>query len=385
MSRLLFDLTDAPTCCTDHALEELHKSLADGGGSDIWAPHHDPLIAGHIEAVTSRGLAILSAIRDHVAGNPLTKSLWRRTPEALSLEKQRLDAKPRALYTYDDWVALIDWALQTYLSDAVVQSEAEYLAVRATFIGALQTSLDLDMSDEALARIAGVTPTTLISAAGVIEITGRRAAVLRFAQLRAADLIVDLGEQVRKQLKAAVLRYEERISLGERIAPNTLERELFDQFDLLNRDWRRIAVTEVGRNANEGFIASVPLGSKVKRLEVYESACAFCKKIHGMVFTVVSPDKKDKNGWTEVWSGKSNVGRSASPRKRVGNELVDRMPEELWWPAAGVIHPSCRGRWLALKELPKADKPFEDWVAAKLAAAQDEIRVSQREQNAQQS
>lgn len=371
MSRLLVDLTDTPCGCTNHALDELHKAIADGGAGDIWEPHQDPLIAGHIESVTSRGIAILATIRDVISGRlALQKAAWvRRDPVVLAEVKAKLDAKPRALYTYQDWVALIDWALETYLGPEVVYTEAEYLAVRATFLGALQASFGTVLSDEDLAKLAGVAPKTLVAAGSVLELTGRRAAVLQFAELRAADLIVDLGEQTRKRMRAIILRHEERKALGEPLTTGELESALFDEFDFLNRDWRRIAVTEAGRNANEGFIASLPVGAKVKRLEVYESACAFCKRIHGMTFTVVDPEKEDKDGWTEVWPGKSNVGRSASPRKRVGNELVERMPEELWWPAAGVQHPHCRGRWVHVTEPPRADRSFEDWVADKLKTA----------------
>ena len=54
--------------------------------------------------------------------------------------------------------------------------------------------------------------------------------------------------------------------------------------------------------------------------------------------------------------GKSNLGRSASPRKRVGGALVERLPAERWWIPAGPVHPNCRGFWAVV------DKPSE-WVA----------------------
>jgi hypothetical protein len=143
----------------------------------------------------------------------------------------------------------------------------------------------------------------------------------------------------------------------------SLQSSLLDEFGILNRDWRRVALTEAGRNANEGYIAALPPGSRVRRVEAYEGACSFCRAINGRVFTVVDPAKKDKDGATEVWVGKTNAGRSASPRKRVDGELVERTASELWWVAAGVQHPNCRGGWALLEDKPADVAPeFAQWM-----------------------
>ena len=63
------------------------------------------------------------------------------------------------------------------------------------------------------------------------------------------------------------------------VGGSSLETKLMDQFATLNRDWRRIAVTEAGEAQTAGYIASVPRGTKVKRVEQYKNACAFCRKI----------------------------------------------------------------------------------------------------------
>lgn len=111
----------------------------------------------------------------------------------------------------------------------------------------------------------------------------------------------------------------------------------------------------------------LPAGAKVKRIEAYQDACPFCQRIHGMVFEVVDPGREDKDGWKQVWVGKTNVGRSASPRKRVENELVERTASELWWVAAGLQHPHCRGRWLHVTEAPPDVAPeFAEWLKTML-------------------
>jgi hypothetical protein len=138
---------------------------------------------------------------------------------------------------------------------------------------------------------------------------------------------------------------------------------LLDEFAVLNRDWRRIALTEAGEVANQGFIASLSPGAKVKRIEQYRGACPFCRKIDGVVMEVVPASKDDKDPDKMIWVGKNNVGRSGSPRKRVGGELVERLPEEQWWVPAGVAHPMCRGQWIKLSESRADDDPdFAEWL-----------------------
>jgi hypothetical protein len=51
--------------------------------------------------------------------------------------------------------------------------------------------------------------------------------------------------------------------------------------------------------------------------------------------------------------------------------LVARTPAELYWPAAGVQHPHCRGRWLALPDEsvpPGVDPDFAQWLKKESAA-----------------
>ena len=131
----------------------------------------------------------------------------------------------------------------------------------------------------------------------------------------------------------------------------------------MNRDWRRIAVTEAGENANQGLIASLQPGARVRRMEQYRGACPYCRKINGTVLTVVDAANKDKDGVTQVWVGKNNIGRSGAPRKRVGAELIPRLAAELWWVPAGTVHPHCRGQWHVLEGAKPGDDPsFQAWL-----------------------
>lgn len=380
MQPLLIDVGSLSACCTDNALESIYKAIADPPGDDgVFAPHHDPYVRGHIEAVTQRGQAILLAIQNELlavlGGEPMSRLLksdapWVRWSEdKFDAVRRQLDQKHARDYAPSDWAMLVDWLVQRYLPDGVIQDEAEYLAVRAFLAGKMQASTDAALPADVVARVMESMPLTVVAADKVATFTGREAAIIGFARARAAELIGDLGDATRHRIKSMMIDHEEQRAMGEpKATVAKLQSRMLDEFAILNRDWRRVAITEVARNANEGFILAMPVGAKVRRVEAYSTACPFCKKIHGMVFEVVSPEREDKDGWAHVWPGKTNVGRSSSPRKRDGDKLVERSEEELWWPATGVQHPQCRGTWMRIAgDRPGIDPKFKAWLAQHLA------------------
>jgi hypothetical protein len=165
-------------------------------------------------------------------------------------------------------------------------------------------------------------------------------------------------------MRGLIVDYQEAVFLGDKVgAAESLQGRLLDTFGTMNRDWRRIAVTEATENVNQGFVASCAPGDKLKRVERYRGACPFCRKIDGTVVTVVDPAKADKDGDTEIWVGKTNVGRSASPMRRGVAGLERRAPEELWWIAAGAMHPHCRGSWVRVTAS-TPDPEFDAWIAS---------------------
>jgi hypothetical protein len=192
--------------------------------------------------------------------------------------------------------------------------------------------------------------------------------MLDFARVRAVEHVVSLADGVRHRMRALVAEDLEQRSLGSLPAgTSSLQTKLLDAFAVLNRDWRRIAITEAGEAQLQGFISSVRPGSKVKRIEQYRGACAFCRSIDGRVVTVVHPSDPDKDPATQVWPGKNNIGRSAAPRKRVGDVMVARDPHEMWQLPAGLVHPHCRGRWVPLESLDSGINPaFSSWLMATL-------------------
>jgi hypothetical protein len=375
---ILLDLESLTCCQTDHVLDGLYKSLAEEPNADIWQPHHDPWQRDHVEAVTERGLARLNMIRDAltiavVNSEPFRKAdnPWLRwSQDDFDRVRQYLDAKPRADYSLDDWMLYVDWLVQEYLPEGVIATEAEYLAVRAQIAGKVNATLEArKLAPVNVSKILAVLPHQFSQIpTGVL--TEREAHILRFANRETANLITALSNQTRQQMKAVLLNGIRRITLGDKQGTwQKLHSELLDTFGDLNRDWRRIAITETGNATNVGYLSTFKPGQKVKREEAYSGCCPYCASIRGRVLTVVSDDHEPKDWDTEVWVGKNNIGRSASPRKRVGGVLIPRTPDELWSIPAGLVHPHCRGSYSSADHPPGMSNEYQMWLRGLMVEA----------------
>lgn len=379
----LLDISKLPDHACDAGLEAMYKAATGGGdgGPGDWPEHESPFIRHLIELFTQRGLTQLEAVRKEldewisgarhrpVERRPAAPGMVSRwTQQELRLVRLYLSAVPPAELTPEDWSLLIDYLAQRYLPAEFALGAAEWMAAKTTVMGKVE-ALANDLTAREAEHLAMQAPATLRGAAE-IGLTPVQEAVMRFARARCAENITSLTDTMRHRIKRVVMTHQEAEFLGDKAATaESLQTKLLDEFGTLNRDWRRIAMTEAAENSLQGFVASVDPGSKVKRLEQYSGACAFCTKINGREFRVVSPDKQFKDPDNEIWVGKTNVGRSASPMRRVNGALVPRTPEEMWWPATGVQHPHCRGRWIPIKETNlSGDDKFHAWMKAKLEA-----------------
>jgi hypothetical protein len=378
---LFVDLLHVPIRATNDMLDGLYKALSDGhdhGSDKIWKPHDSPLVRRLIELFTDRGLARLDAVHqqllawqsgaNHIpaASIPPTPpgALARWNEAELSLARLYLESLPPAQWSLDDHMLAIEYVVQRHLPAGDLVIESDWLATKATMMGKVQANLEgktptAKQADAILAALPS-------AAAQATALSAATQSVLTFARARAAEHVQALSDTTRHRLRSVVAADLEQRSLGN-LPPGTssLQTKLLDEFGSLNRDWRRIAVTEAGEAQLQGYIASLKPGTKVRRVERYEGACAFCRSIDGRVVTVVAADHPDKNPDTMIWPGKNNVGRSASPKKRVGDVLVDREPDEMWQIPAGLAHPHCRGRWVPVIQ----DEPGDDpELAAQLRA-----------------
>lgn len=380
MSNPIFiDVSRLGVRATDEALEYIYKSNHDHDGG-IWHPHESPLLRRMIELFTKRGLDRLEHVRAQIlaweagehhkpssvqpVGAPPMMERW--TPDELSLVRIYLEALPPAQWTIDDHMMGVEYVVQRYLPADELRSEADWLAAKSGMMGKVQANMAAKATTVQADVLLAALPSTVAAATTQFSLSGAFKRVLEYGKARAAENVRAITESVRHQLRSTIVQHLYDQEVGQ--SSSTLQTKLFDKFATLNRDWRRIAVTEAGECQLQGLVASTKPGSKLKRVEQYANACAFCRKIDGVVATVVSPDADNKDPDTQIWVGKTNIGRSASPRKRVGDTLVARTADEMWWLPAGTAHPHCRGRWVAVIDDEEGeDADFGDWLRATLS------------------
>jgi hypothetical protein len=370
----LLDLTPISRQTTNAALEFIYKAVHDGEDG-IWSPHESVLIRRLVELFSERGLDRLEHVKQQIiawengdhfkpgAPQPVAVPgmMGRWSDAELKLVRVYLESLPPSSWSLDDHMMAVDYVVQRYLPADELRTEAEWMATRANLMGKVQANLDQAATVTQADKILAALPSTMGAAVQQFNINQQQLTTMAFGNARAAENVRALGDDVRHRMRNAVMQHLEEEFTGG--TSESLQTKLLDQFATLNRDWRRIAVTEAGETLNQGFIANLAPGTKVQRIEQYANACAFCRKIHKRIATVVSPDKPDKDGETEIWVGKNNIGRSASPRKRVGDTLVNRTPDEMYWLPAGLAHPHCRGRWVpVIQDLPGDDPEFGDWL-----------------------
>ena len=380
---ILIDIANLQECCTDHALESLSKALADEDGlaHDIWEAHENPFIRDLVEKFSARGLTKLDRVKSEllrwmsgehhvpriVAPSLPSEYMGRWSQEELDLVRIYLENIPPGALTLDDWSMVIDYTVQRYMPVAELNEEAEWLTVKANMMGKVQAHLG-SMDAATAGTLAQALPATIAEATVMFRLADAAESILAYGRLRSCESVQAIGEATRHRLKRVILDHELKMLDGDVTAtPQLLQQRLFEEFDSLNRDWRRIAVTEAGEMANQGVIASLPPESKVRRIEMYRGACPFCRKMDGRIFRVTAASDPKKDGVKDVWAGKTNIGRSSAPNKRVGNILVERTAAERWWAAAGVQHPHCRGRWEPMAAaLPGDDPEFAAWMSQRL-------------------
>lgn len=378
---LFIDVYPLSQAATDDALERIFKSTHDHDAG-IWNPHESLLIRRLVELFTQRGLDRIAAVKEQIiaweAGehhkqSPLPVArpgmMERWNDAELSLVRLYLESLPPAQWSLDDHMMAVDYVVQRYLPADELKTEAEWLTTRAGMMGKVQANIAASLITVASAdAVLAALPSTVGTATSQFNLQSQLRSTLEFARVRCAENVRALTESVRHRLRGAIVQHlEDQQSQVPGTPGQSLQTKLQDQFGMLNRDWRRIAVTEAGNAQLEGYVASLKPGTKVKRVEHYVNACAFCKKIDGVVATVIAADDPNKTEHS-IWPGKNNLGRSASPRKRVGDVLVPRSPDEQYWLPAGLAHPHCRGRWVpVIEDEPGDDPDFGDWLRDALA------------------
>lgn len=380
--KTLLDISNLSDHACDVGIEAMYKASTGDGGDDQWQPHESPFIRELIELFTQRGLTQIDAVRkelnEWIAGHrhhpaeehiPHPGLVRRWSADEVSLVRLYLQSLPPANMDPEDWSLLVDYLAQRYLPPELALQSGEWMAAKTAVMGKIEAAYP-ELTYEEATHIAGEIPSSAGPAAVVAQLTPVQIQMLKYGGQRCAENIQALTDNMRHRIKRVILNHQEAEFLGDKAEmAESLQTKLLDEFGTLNRDWRRIAMTEASENSNQGLVSSMPTGSTLRRLEQYKGACAFCRKIDGREFNVVSPANPDKDPENDVWPGKTNIGRSASPMRRVAGTLVARPVEQMWWPAAGVQHPHCRGRWISVRKTNlSGDAEFHAWMKSKLEA-----------------
>lgn len=324
------DISALPPGETDRALEALHKALS-GRPEKIWQPSGLPRLA-----VAEAEVYEVFAGRLGRAYNAIAVELGAtdRAEHAGASMFLKADAPGKATAwtstDIDDWMRLVDRVVEQYVLGAG-GNEVEAALVRAYLAGRVR---------EAAAQSAVRTVAAAVKAHGLND---RDRWVLEHVRARGATQVRGVAESVRAGIRSTLIDAHMARTPSPAVA-----RTLREKFGEANKDWRRIAITEAAEAHNQGFLASVKVGTRVKRQEARD-ACSFCRSIHGKTYEVVSPDAESKDWDTQVWVGKTNVERSRHRHRKIEGGGVDlREDSELWKPCA-VVHPHCRGYFVAVR------------------------------------
>ncbi len=191
-------------------------------------------------------------------------------------------------------------------------------------------------------------PTNVTVARRTWGLMRRDEEALEYSEKQSAEYITDMADRMKEKLRDAVTGHLQAGKTAAQIAP-----ELLAEFGELNRDWRRVAITETATAVSNGYLAQQDPG----QLLVGDSAvdcCDWCSEhIQGRAYVMLEQaplGPTEAESWQNVWVGKTNVGRSRYPVTAAGQP---RSFAERWHPCIPA-HPHCRCRWR--KFIPSAER-----------------------------
>jgi hypothetical protein len=167
------------------------------------------------------------------------------------------------------------------------------------------------------------------------ELSRPEMARIQVLQMSAAEKITKASAAVKSDIRQILID-----GVKCRKGKGQVSQAIFDRMTGANRDFQRIADTEIQNASNNSFlldeVANSEPGEKVyfQRIERIDSnTCNFCKKMHGVVVLWSDHPLPDKDKIDDpiakyaIWDGKDWDGKK---------EMV----------ANGVFHPYCRGVWV---------------------------------------
>jgi hypothetical protein len=166
------------------------------------------------------------------------------------------------------------------------------------------------------------------------ELSRGEMARIQVLQQSAAQRVTRVSDAMKDDIKQILID-----GVKGKKGKSQISQDLFDKMTGHNRDFERIADTEIENAINNSFIMdevhNAEPGEKVyfQRVEVIDgNTCDFCKKMHGVIVLWSDhplPDDKIKDPIAKfaIWDGKDWDGRK---------DFI----------ANGAFHPYCRGLWM---------------------------------------
>lgn len=259
-------------------------------------------------------------------------------------------------------VLSLDEFVKNYLAPRI--EETKIWLLRAYILGEMLTEMDLTQKIFNLPDVANL-PKTVIEYAKKYNLSIEEAKAINAAVEEGAALMQNSTlETVNTVRNAMVENYKKR---GNAKSLEELLREkILDDPGELNRDWKKVAITESNNIFNNGILGKLKDGDFVTGISAPDACDGCLENISGQVFRVrkeppppydnLDPDDDKYQEIAEIWEnyvwvGKNNYGRSNSRQKRinpaVGNKkdnLREKYHHEHSTPALPQ-HPNCRCYW----------------------------------------
>ena len=309
----------------------------------MWGPHPDALHAWVEEGIYQAGLRFLREFTGAILGrkNPTISKADTPKPPGWGEVMKLFESQAPPEEQMATWSSLVETFAKTLLPGHTVAEKAA--------VWALQSNL-LHVIGERVKAVT--TPGAWDLYAHTLPPAGKE--VLHWTKIRGAQFITNMKDSAKKEVLAALV--ENRLAGGNH---HEFSKTLLERMGKLNRDWRRIAITETAMAVSSGQLATVADSGEWEAIWVAgPQACPFCKKMNHRTFQIVRADHPKLDGDKQVWPGKHNVGRSPSLHRKDG---TTRTKDELWYPCQPA-HPNCACVWAIRRRLVSS--------VAKKAAAQ---------------
>lgn len=278
------------------------------------------------DVLTHKGAVLYSP----ETGEPIKQKDWDRFVKNLEdfLNRGLKDAGKRIVLGGRALGVILDRMLKYNTLEAVKQARLSGLAYRGkTF----------DWISEEVKRFASVTGE---------PVTRAEAARIEVMRQSAAQRITNMSGAMKADVQQILID-----GVKNRQSKTQVSQALFDRFVGYNRNFQRIADTEIQNAVNRAVLLeetnSAPEGEKVyfQRMEIIDdNTCEFCKRMNGKIAVwsgVPLPDERVKDEYADfaIWDGKEWDGK-----KNIA--------------ATGAFHPYCRGMWVRWRPEGRAANAF---------------------------